>query len=168
MDVKTKLKDINNDQKISSKGRVQSGEDKTLHMSTILEQDLQYDTYPKRKSKKRDGKTDSSSQDSPLTIIDGTYSFSLSDDNVRDQTHFFKDDEEQTVMENLAKHETRKSEETLSKSSLIPSQDQKTKSRPALPDSHVKVKALGSKFSNVVERCVLVLLLQDLFLKMGK
>ena len=142
---KTKLKDINNDQKISSKGRVQSGEDKTLHMSTILEQDLQYDTYPKRKSKKRDGKTDSSSQDSPLTIIDGTYSFSLSDDNVRDQTHFFNDDEEQTVMENLAKHETRKSEETLSKSSLIPSQDQKTKSRPALPDSHVKVKALGSK-----------------------
>ncbi len=67
---------------------------------SISEQKTQYDTFPKRKSKHKEQSEDQSIENSPLTVIDGTYSFSLSDDNVQDVTQFLDQDEE-TVIEKL-------------------------------------------------------------------
>ena len=77
---------------------------KPVGMTRILEQEIQYDTYPRRKGKKKEisETRGNAAGESPLTIIDGNYSFSLSEDSVQDQTLFFRDeDQERTVVENL-------------------------------------------------------------------
>ena len=103
---KNKPKDLSHNQNVmvaKSQGSSENVQKQTA-MTTILEQETQYDTYPRRKNKKeKGGKPEATGKDSPLTVIDGNYSFSLSEDNVRDQTQFFDDDDEQetTIVENL-------------------------------------------------------------------
>ena len=81
---------------------------------SLAEQKTQYDTFPKRKSKHKEQSDDQLAENSPLTVIDGTYSFSLSDDNVKNATQY-QDNDEKTVIENLpvSKHSQERKESTL-------------------------------------------------------